>query len=217
MRGAWLRGGIVGLLATVLTGSPVRAHPHVWIDMHTVAYVDAQGRVEAVRIVWLFDRFYSAYAQEDVDTDGDGSITDTEADRWAQTALGNIAKVGYFSEILVDGQGSAPATADHPVGRWTDGQLLLSFVVRPAKPVDPRAGSVAYMAYDPEFYIDIRHVDASDAATVQGPGSEKCSATVGRSDPPPETVASAAALAADETAPRGLGRLFADTVTVTCR
>ena len=214
---AWVRGGIVGLLVAVLTGAPALAHPHVWIYMHTVAYLDAQGRVEAVRIVWLFDRFYSAYAEEDLDTDGNGSITEAEADRWAQTTLGNIATVGYFTEVLVDGTSTPPNSADQPVGRWNDGQLLLSFVVRLAKPADPRAGEVGYMAYDPEFYIDIRHVDAPDAATVQGPGSDQCSATVGRSDPSPETVASAAALAADETAPPGLGRLFADYVKVTCQ
>ena len=204
----------VGLAAAAGTAA---AHPHVWIDMRTAAQLDPQGRVAAVRIEWLFDRFYSAYAQEDVDADRDGGISDAEADRWAVTALGNIAKVGYFAELLVDGQGLQPAGADRPVGRWRDDRLFMSFVVRFATPADPRKVAVGYLSYDPEFYIDIRHADAADAATVEGPGNEACAAEVRRSEPSPEIVASAAALDKDATAPSGLGRLFADYVKVTCR
>ncbi|MEQ9334731.1 DUF1007 family protein [Thalassobaculum sp.] len=209
-------GLLVGSGLAVAAGTAA-AHPHVWIDMRTAAQLDPQGRVAAVRIEWLFDRFYSAYAREDVDADRDGRVTDAEADRWAVTALGNIAKVGYFAELLVDGQGLEPAGADRPVGRWRDDRLFMSFVVRLATPADPRKVAVGYLSYDPGFYIDIRHPDAADAATVEGPGNEACTTEVRRSDPPPEVVASAAALDKDATAPSGLGRLFADHVKVTCR
>ena len=119
--------------------------------------------------------------------------------------------------ILVDGQSYAPSRAEQPVGRWLDGRLFMSFVVRLDEAVDPRAAPVGFMSYDPMFYIDIRHPDGDGAATVEGPGSAACSAGVGRSEPAPETVASAAALDRNDTAPPGLGRLFADYVKVTCR
>lgn len=213
------RSRFIGLLAVsgLAAAAPAMAHPHVWIDMHTVALLDPQGRVAAVRIEWLFDRFYSAFAREDVDTDRDGTISDAEADRWAVTALGNIAEVGYFAEFLVDGRSESPADADRPVGRWRDDRLFMSFVVRLAEPADPREVAVGYLSYDPEFYIDIRHPDTTGAASVEGAGHEACVAEIGRSEPSPEVVASAAALDKDATAPPGLGRLFADHVKVTCR
>lgn len=206
----------LGTMLSCAAGTPVAAHPHVWIDMRTAAVLDARGRVEAVRIEWLFDRFYSAYAEEDVDTDRDGKLSDAEADRWARSALGNIAKVGYFAEFLVDGASRAPAGADRPVGRWRDGRLFMSFVVRLDAPVDPRKARVSYLAYDPDFYIDIRHPDGAGAALVEGPGSTACKAEIARSEPSPEVVASAAALDRDDKAPDGLGRLFADHVRVVC-
>lgn len=212
-------GWTAALLAALglLAAAPAAAHPHVWIDMRSAALLDAEGRVEGVRIEWRFDRFYSSFAQEDMDTDRDKAVSESEAQLWAETAFGNIAAAGYFVEMLVDGRRYQPTEADGVVGRWQDGRVFMSFVARLDEPADPRKVPVGYMAYDPQFYIDIRHPEAAAAATVEGPGHENCSADVGRSEPAPEAVASAAALDRDEAAPPGLGRLFADYVKVVCQ
>lgn len=209
--------GLVAALAVVLAAVPAAAHPHVWIDLRSAAVLDDAGRVAAIRIEWLFDRFYSAFAQEDMDTDRNRSVSEAEAQLWAETAFGNIAEAGYFAEILVDGQSYVPSKASDPVGHWRDGQLFMSFVVQLDEPADPRQVTVGYLSYDPAFYIDIRHPETSGAATVEGPGHAECSAEIGRSEPSPEVVASAAALDRNETAQDGLGRLFADYVKVACR
>ncbi|GHD58687.1 hypothetical protein GCM10017083_42020 [Thalassobaculum fulvum] len=202
---------------TLAAAAPAAAHPHVWIDLRTVALLDAEGRLEGVRVEWLLDRFYSAVAEEDMDTDRDKAVSPAEAQLWAETAFGNIASVGYFAEFLIDGRSYQPTRASDPVGRWVDGQVFMSFVIRPDAPADPRKVAVGYMVYDPQYYIDVRHPDGPGFAAVEGPGQAACTATVGRSEPAPEVVASAAALDKDETAPSGLGRLFADYVKVTCR
>src|SRR5690606_34648972 len=129
--------------------------------------------------------------------------------------VANIAESGYFAELLVDGRNHPPARAEAPAGRWVDDRLFMSFLIRLDEPADPRSMAVGYMSYDPQFYIDIRHPDG--AATVEGPGADACTAGIGRSEPSPEVVASAAALDRDDDAPAGLGRLFADYVKVTCR
>lgn len=210
------RWWIAALAAGLVAGAgPAAAHPHVWIDMRSTALLDAAGLVEAVRIEWQFDRFYSSFAIEDLDTDRNRKVSDAEADAWARTAFGNIAEVGYFAELLVDGRSYPPTKAEKPAGRWIDDRLFMSFVVRLDEPADPRKVAVGYMSYDPLFYIDIRHPDGG--AAVEGPGAQACTAAIGRSEPSPEVVASAAALGKDETAPSGLGRLFADYVKVTCK
>lgn len=208
--------GMIVAAGLALAAAPAAAHPHVWIDMRSAVLLDDRGRVTAVRLEWLFDRFYSAFAEEDLDANRDKTVSDAEAQRWAETALGNLKSSGFFAEFVVDGRGYTPSTASAPVGRWHDGRLSMAFVVALDEPADPRRVTVGYLSYDPQFYIDIRHVDGA-AATVEGAGRDACSASVGRSDPSPEVVASAAALDKDETAPSGLGRLFADFVKVTCR
>ncbi len=162
---AWL-ALFAGLWAAA--AGPAVAHPHVWIDMRSAAILDAEGRVAAVRIEWTFDRFYSSFAEQDMDTDRSGTVSEAEAGLWAETAFENIAVAGYFTEILVDGQSYAPTRAEQPVGRWLDGRLFMSFVVRLDEPVDPRAVPVGFMSYDPMFYIDVRHPDGDGAATVEG-------------------------------------------------
>src|SRR3546814_15631495 len=109
-----------------MSAAPSAAHPHVWIDFHSTALMDASGRVEAVRIEWLFDRFYSSFALEDLDADRDGKVSDGEAGVWAQTAFANIAQAGYFAELLVDGRNHPPARAEAPAGRWLDDRLFRS-------------------------------------------------------------------------------------------
>lgn len=216
---ALLRTLALGLFVGVASaaGGPAAAHPHVWIDMRTVAELDADGMVRAVRVEWLFDPFYSAFAQEDLDADGDGTVTDSEADAWAKEALTNIARADYFAEFMVDGLSTVPKRADRAVGRWTEGRLFMSFAIYLDSPADPRSVTVGHLVYDPSFYIDISHPDGDAMATVEGPGAEACTAKVGRADPSPETVASAAALDRDQTGPPDLGRLFADYVQVICQ
>ncbi len=215
MQSTRFAGAVLGA-GLALAAGPATGHPHVWIEMRSAAVLDDRGRVAAVRLEWLFDRFYSAFAEEDLDADRDKSVSDVEAQRWAETALGNLKASGYFAEIVVDGRSYAPSKASEPIGRWRDGRLSMAFVVSLDEPADPRLTTVGYLSFDPQFYIDIRHVD-DPAAAVEGSARAGCSASLRRSDPPPEVVASAAALDRDETAPAGLGRLFADYVQVTCR
>ena len=61
----WLRRFVLFLAAIGTVASiapPASAHPHVYIDMKTAFHFDAKGQLDALRVVWIFDEFYSAFA-----------------------------------------------------------------------------------------------------------------------------------------------------------
>ncbi len=88
----------VGLLALALLLPAVgaKAHPHAWIDLESRLIFDAQGRIEAVELDWLFDEFYTAFFAEEF----------VAAARRPRTSLGgggenlaNLRDYDYFSEL----------------------------------------------------------------------------------------------------------------------
>ncbi len=52
----------------------VRAHPHEFITMHVGAAFDDAGRLAGFRYHWTFDEFFSAYAMEGQDANGNGTF-----------------------------------------------------------------------------------------------------------------------------------------------
>ena len=59
---------------------PVQAHPHVFIDAGLHFLFDDKGQLAAVRVVWVYDAFYSLLLIEEkgLDPDGDGVLTEAE-------------------------------------------------------------------------------------------------------------------------------------------
>ena len=47
------------------------AHPHAWIDVRVTVLFDGDGAITGLRQSWLFDEFYTAFATEGLDGDGD--------------------------------------------------------------------------------------------------------------------------------------------------
>mgnify|MGYP000726772787 CR=1 FL=1 len=86
----------------IAPSGPAAAHPHVWIDSSAVLVVDAAHEVEAVRIVWQFDEFFSAFALEELNADGNDEVTDTEKEALAQQYIESLVEWHYMTELLVD-------------------------------------------------------------------------------------------------------------------
>src|SRR5690606_3645342 len=77
-------GGLAAIAALALAASATflpqnaAAHPHVWIDAHSQVMFDDARRMAALRVVWRFDEFYSLFAIEGLDQDGNGTLTPAE-------------------------------------------------------------------------------------------------------------------------------------------
>jgi ABC-type uncharacterized transport system substrate-binding protein len=206
-------------LCAVGLAAPVLAHPHVWIDAEIDAMLNADGMIEAIRVTWTYDDFYTLMIMEErgLDPDGDGVLTDAET-----------ASIQGFDMNWQEGYpgdtyallGEVPVEISRP-SDWTakieDGFVTTTHVRHLAVPVRPEAGKpLIIQSYDPEYYI---------AYTInygRVEGGEDCEAVVHGFDP---EMADAALTAASQeyaasTDPNmpfpKIGAAYADEVRVAC-
>ena len=207
---------VAALLALVVPARPAAAHPHVWIDLRTEAHVDAEGRLAAVTIVWIFDEFYSAFALDGLEKPG-GDYKPEDLAALTDVNMSNLAEFDYFTEVT---QGGAPASFGEPRdahSTWNEesGRLTLTFTLPIAEP-RPATGEApaAYRVYDPSYYISIDYTE-KDALRIVGEAAARCEASV--ETPNVENVVTTLPEAAFTSGQSQMGAMFAATATLTCR
>jgi ABC-type uncharacterized transport system substrate-binding protein len=204
---------LFGLVATVLAMQTANAHPHAWIDLRSGVILNAEGKVEALTLEWRFDEFYSAFVLEDIVRAGE--VTEEALQTLVQENLVSLRDYNYFVEAHYDGKPIALGDSRDGTMVEKNKRLVMHFVVTLAEPVDPKDHDFEYAVFDPSYYVEILHVE-NDLVTVAGPGAGECLATIKSPDPDAETVGLAASLGKNEQGPSGMGRLFAEIVTVAC-
>ena len=201
-------------LVALLLAAAAQAHPHLFVDAR-VALVHEGRSLQAVRLTWTYDEFFSLLLIEDlgIDSDMDGQLTEAELDTLSGAVLD--WPEGYEGDLYVTQQGQPVqlgARQDASVA-FEDGRVI----ERHTRPVTAAApGGATVRVYDPGYYT---------AYTVVTPvtvsGTDACAAQVTRAD----------LVAATETVDELLygmpqdqaeaqfpqvGKDFADTIHVTC-
>ncbi|MGF1611318.1 MAG: DUF1007 family protein [Kiloniellales bacterium] len=191
------------------------AHPHAWIDMRTAVIFDDQGRMAALRIHWLFDEFYTLFAIEGLDQDGDGQPDPENLAELAKLNVANLKEYDYFTDLTADGvqvtYGDATDYETFMVGE----RLTLTFTIPLAEPVDPRAKYLTYAVYDPTYWIEVLHV-REQPVVFEGAAPEGCRYGINEPNPSADAVGLAASLDRTQTVGDGLGVLFAEQVSILC-
>lgn len=216
------KGGILRAAAAstalACSAGPAAAHPHVFVDAEIAFRLGEGGALEALRVTWSFDEFYSMLLLAELGIDpvaepGAAALATLAALQpdWARDFGGEGA--ARYDEVEI-----ALAPAEAPVAEVTDGRLRIAFDRRLATPVDPSAGAVLAEVYDPTFFVAYSMLEAP---RVEGPGAEGCRAVLRPFAPNAETDALQSALMAlgmEETpeTPQ-VGRVFADSAALTCR
>lgn len=210
----------LGLLAGSLAPEAARAHPHGWIDVRVELQFDAAGAVVSLRQSWLFDPYYTAFATEGLDGDGDGRPDAAALAELLEVNLTNLADYGYFTEAALGGRPLAFGAPEAAASALRSDRLEMSFLLPLAEPADPGEGGLVYRVYDPTYYIEMLHAEEPPAVRlVEAPAG--CDYRIAPAAPNPEVVALAAAADRSQRSVPGfesgnLGALFAETVTVTC-
>lgn len=212
-RGAPLLPALV-LLAAVAAPGPASAHPHVWVDARSEVVFDARQRVSALRVNWRFDEFYSLFAIEGLDSNGDGRLDPAELQPLAELNVTSLKEYDYFTEILADGEPLAFDDARDYRSRYEDGILSLEFEIPLATPVDPRGARVRFRSYDPTFYIAIEPA-LEDPVTFAGSAPASCRAEVEEGSAP-EVLNLSEADFLDPEASQNIGKLYATTLAIVC-
>ena len=171
-------GRIAGWIgAAALAALPVgaAAHPHVFIDTGLEVVFDAEGRLEAVQVVWVFDAFYTMWALDDFGMDPEFSGSVTEAERLELAAIYANWDEGHHGDLhpRMDGRPLALSGPRAVVADVQDGRLVIAHRRVFAEPPDPEAGEIVLAVYDPSYF---------NAYSIVGPamirGREDCTAEV---------------------------------------
>lgn len=204
-------------LLLALTGAPALAHPHVFIETGLTLQVDAEGRLQAVHVVWVYDELTSLLAIEDLglDRDADGRLTDEEravldalAGDWGEEFTGDLVVRAGAEDLTLSG----PET---PRGDLREGRVVFSHTRRVT---GAPLGDVVLAAYDPTYYT---YYELIPAPVLAGPAS--CAIRVQPADQSAAQRLWDEALSAlsEEAAMNEdnlplLGEAFADTLVLTC-
>lgn len=130
------------------------AHPHIFIDTGLQLIFDDQDKLAAVRIVWVYDEYFSLVILEDngLDPDGDGVLTDAELK--VIQGFDMDWDPGYPGDLYAT-LNDQPLALSRPLEFTTtleNGRListhLRAFETRIAVGDEP----VRVQAYDPEYY-----------------------------------------------------------------
>lgn len=212
---------MLALAALGIAPVPAQAHPHLFIDAGLELVFDDAQELAAVRVVWVYDAFYSMMTLSDLGLDGgfSGELTAEERAalqgfdmQWIDGFDGDI--VVHLGDVTHDLAGPADWTAD-----YIDGQIVTSHL-RPLKeraPL-PEGAELRIQVYDETYYT---------AYTIaEGPqitGRDDCTARIFT----PDWEAADAQLMAVLTELEGegvdaevdfpaVGALFSEEVRVTC-
>jgi polyphosphate kinase len=214
---AW-RSVLIGAALAAGVAAPALAHPHVFIDAGVEFRFDDQGRLAALRIVWVYDDLTSLMILTDrgFDPDGDGQLTEDETARLSGFDMAWEPGFAGDSYLLA---GDTPLALGGPQG-WTAqvqaGRIITTHLRPLAEPLAPGALPLVVQIYDPGYYT--AYTIAADPVIS---GRQDCAADVYGPDP----VAADAALQAALKELSGLdleqgfpavGEHYADEVRLTC-
>lgn len=211
---SWAVGAGLAALVDVVFGGTAAAHPHVWIDARSEVVFDGQQRIAALRVSWRFDEFYSLFAVEGLDKNGDGALDADELRPLAELNVTNLKEYRYFTQVTVDGAEAAYGPVTDYGSTFEDGILGLDFVIPLQQPVDPRTAQVSLKSYDPTFYIAIEP-PLTEPVTFAGETPPLCRVVEVAGDGA-ETLTLSEADFLDPNANQGLGALYATEFRIVC-
>ena len=194
--------------------SVARAHPHVWVTMHTELIYAPDGKITGVRHAWAFDDMFSAFATQGLDVKEKGKFTREELAPLAKINVESLKEYDYFTYATADG---AKVEMGAPLPDYwldyTDAILTLHFTLPIKTPV--KAKELKIEIYDATIFVDFEWAKDNP---VKLAGAPRCKADVVK--PREMTYAEGKALSdipADQTnTTMAWGAQFANKILVHC-
>jgi ABC-type uncharacterized transport system substrate-binding protein len=141
------------ILANLLSASPARSHPHVWIEIRSALRFES-GALTAIDFDWRFDPIFTSQVLDLVGKPK-APFTSEISSKIKRVAFDNLKDYGYFLHAR---GGSVPATVRQVQNFQADmiGKALqYRFTVALSQPLDPRAGEIEIALYDDTYFIDV--------------------------------------------------------------
>lgn len=171
---ALITPGIVAL-ALGLSPQAAPAHPHVFIDAGLEFIFDAERRLAAVQVVWVYDEFYSLMAVADygMDPGFTGTLTDAERAELAEIYSGWVP--GFEGDLYLRA-GGVPVALSGPLDTLADlrdGRIVIAHRRALVDRIEVGSEPVIAKVYDPSYFTDY-----TIAITPRLRGRDDCTVTV---------------------------------------
>ncbi len=140
-------------LAAVLVAAPARAHPHIWVTMHSELVYAPDGSVTGIRQHWAFDDMFSAFATQGLEAKDKGVFSRAELAPLAKTNVELLKEYDYFTFATADGN-KAPLGDPLPdyFADYKDSVVTLHFTLPFKTPV--KAKLLKIDIYDATIFVD---------------------------------------------------------------
>jgi ABC-type uncharacterized transport system substrate-binding protein len=161
------------LLATFIAlviAAPARAHPHVWVTMHTELVYAPDGSITGIHHAWSFDDMFSTFATQGLESKEKGKFTREELAPLAKVNVESLKEYDYFTYATADGKKTE--LTDPAPDYWldyADQVLTLNFTLPFKTPV--KAKELKIEIYDPTIFVDFSFAKDNPAKLV---GAPKC-------------------------------------------
>ncbi|MGE0602724.1 MAG: DUF1007 family protein [Xanthobacteraceae bacterium] len=199
---AFLAGGAVVALA----------HPHVIVTGKSELVFGKDGTISAIRYSWTFDEFFSEFATQGLDKNGDGVLSREELADLAKVNVESLKEYEYFT---VGKSGPGKLVFGDPVDYWLESKdkLLTLHFTLPVKSGSQKGG-VSLDVYDPTYFVAFNLAEENPVKLIGAP--ENCSFAVKRPASQDKNQTQTESFFNSITADQ-YGSQFANTVVVTCK
>jgi len=159
-------------LAAVLIAAPARAHPHIWVTMHSELVYAPDGSVTGIRQHWAFDDMFSAFAIQGLEAKDTGAFSRAELAPLAKTNVESLKEYDYFTFATADGN-KAPFGDPLPdyFADYKDSVVTLHFTLPFKTPV--KAKLLKIDIYDATIFVDFSFAKDKPVSLVGAPGACK--------------------------------------------
>jgi ABC-type uncharacterized transport system substrate-binding protein len=203
------------MMAAAMMPERAAAHPHVWVTVETEVQTDAAKSVTGFRHRWTFDEFYSSFATQGLDKNGDGQFQPEELKELTEVNINSLREFGFFTFPRVAGQEVERLEPRDYSLEHKNGALTLTFTL-PLKEAVAKAKlkEFEFAVYDPSMYVGFAF--AKEQAVRVAASAADCKAEIAKPEAQAPAKSLSETLFSNMDKLTNFGQQYAETVRVSC-
>jgi ABC-type uncharacterized transport system substrate-binding protein len=211
-----VRAVCLGVAAAIFAiPQSAEAHPHVWVTVETEIQTDAAKNVTGFRHKWRFDEFYSSFATQGLDKNGDGQFQPEELKELAEVNITSLKEFGFFTFPRLSGQEIDRLEPRDYTLEHANGVLTLNFTLPLKEPVaHAKLKDFEFAVYDPTMYVGFAF--AKEKAIRMAAGASDCKAEIAGAEAQAPAKSLSESLFSNMDKLTNFGQQYAETVRVKC-
>lgn len=142
-----------------------QAHPHVFIDS-SLRLNFSKNTLKCIDVVWTFDDMSSDMFLIDLDTNGDGTLTQKEWEEQRQEIEEYLAEQSFFVHVILDGKLINLQKLENFVAVFENRTLKYKMTIPMNLAGSNSSQKMQIAIFDPTYYTDF--YTAIEAVTVTG-------------------------------------------------